>query len=115
MTHNKAERILSRDTWRIQSCVINNDEVALLFLGQSLTFDGGDRLLVNDSGGSVHGKWVVGTSRKPSFLYIDAMQNIPYSYLNDDWEIVTCSKSTVTLQSVNGSVTNTMSLSRIED
>ena len=96
-------------------CVINNNEEATLFLSQSLTFDEADRLLVNGTGGNVQGKWVVGTSRKPSYLYIDGMQNIPYLYLHDDWEIVTCSKSTVTLQSINGSVTNTMSLSRIDD
>lgn len=115
VTHNKAERILMRDTWRVQSCVINNNEEATLFLGKSLKFDESDRLLVNNAGSDVHGKWVVGLNRKPCHLYIDAMQNIPYSYLNDDWEILTNARSTVTLQSVNGSVTNTMTLTRIEE
>lgn len=116
VTHNKSERILLRDKWLIQSCVINNNEEAELFLGKTLTFDEADKLIVNNTGNSsVQGKWVVGLNRKPCHLYINAMQNIPYSYLNDDWEILTCARSTVTLQSINGSVTNTMTLTRIEE
>lgn len=115
VTHRKAERILFRDTWRIQSLVINTNQVADLFLGLSITFGEADRLNINGTGSDVHGKWVVGLNNKPTTLYIDGLQLEPYSFLNEDWEIITCSKSSLTLQSVNGSVVNKMSISRIED
>lgn len=116
VTPNKLSRIITKDSWRITSFSFNGDNIASSFTDKTFGFEGkkeGSLTVLPFTG--LKGSWSSGLNKKPTILYISSFVDAPYFYLNDDWTVVTCSKKTITLESVVGSVTNKITLTKVEE
>lgn len=102
VTPDKVERKLTQDSWNITNFMYIDSSVTLDYADHGFSFsDGGGIAISNapDAGGS----WSVGLNKKPTILYFTNFQEAPFTRLNDDWEVQTCSSDRITLYSQNGS------------
>ncbi len=111
---NKVERKITEGRWAISS---------FTFLDSLVTTDYSNKLFGFGEGGVVAvqnepnngGSWSVGLNKKPTILYLGSFINDPYTRLNDDWEVLTCSSDQITLQSENGAYTNKLTFFKKEE
>ena len=80
------------------------------------TFDFGDNgvVAVKPYFG-ISGNWNAGLGKKPSKLYISGFSEPIYFPFNDDWTVMTISKTTIRLESENGSNLNKITFTKVEE
>jgi len=110
----KVDRVISVDSWRITQFNFNGTDIAADFSGQTLGFGSSGSVTVLPGNG-VSGSWNTSLNRKPTLLYIQGFTAVPYFYLNDDWTVVECSKTTIKIESTVGSVTNSVTFLKVEE
>ena len=110
---NKVKRILSEDSWRVTNLEVNETDMEDLLANVRLGFGDAGSLTILDVQGQ-KGGWDVGINKKPTTLYIFGLLNEPYFNLNDDWVVLTCSKTKLTAESDNGGVINKLTLTKVE-
>ncbi len=113
VTPRKVERIISVDSWKFTSFMFMGGDSTVAFAGQSIGF-GEDGSLTFLNAGGIKGQWTVGTSKKPTILYVSSILTEPHAYFNDNWEVKTCSKEEITLSADHGSYINTVVLTKVE-
>lgn len=113
VTPNKVERIITKDSWKINLFVFEDQNIEDNF--NAVTFD------FNETDGitalptiTYAGNWDVGLNKKPTILNIFNVFEPSYAALNDDWTVVTCGNSSITLESQNGQFLNTITMVKIE-
>ncbi len=114
VTPKKVDRVISVDSWKITQFNFNGTNIAADFSGKTLGFGESGSVTVLPGAGE-SGSWNSSLNRKPTLLYIQGFVTTPYFYLNDDWTVVECSKSTIKLESSVGSVTNTVTMIKVEE
>lgn len=114
VTPKKVDRIISKDGWKITNFNFEGQDVTSEFNGKIFGFGESGSITVLPFTG-VTGKWNTGLNKKPTILYIQGFIDAPYFYLNDDWEVVECSKSTFKLESSSGSYLNKVTFKKDEN
>ena len=114
VTPSKVERKITVDSWQITSFTFLDSIVQLDYTNKLFGFgEGGGIIIQNEPGTGGH--WSLGLDKKPTILYINGFLYYPYTQLNDDWEVTTCSDSKFTLLSENGSYTNSVTFMKLEN
>lgn len=110
----KVERIIQEDSWRVTSLKVNDSSIQEQLANVRLGFGEAGSLTILDVDGQ-KGGWDVGINKKPTTLYIFGLLNDPYFNLNDDWVVLTASKSRITAESDNGAYVNKLTLTKVEN
>lgn len=108
----KVDRIITKDSWRVTLFYAYGDNLESQFANVRLGFGDEGSLTVLDTQG-VSGTWSLSLDNKPTTLYLSTFQDEPYFFLNDDWEVKTCSKQEITLESQNGTFINKLTLTKV--
>lgn len=114
VTPNKVTKKISVDSWQITQFVFQDTTITNEFQNVQFGF-GEDGPIVVFGQQGVSGNWSVGENKEPTVLYISSFLQDPFFKLNDDWTVTTCSKSTIRLESENGSFTNKVTLEKVEN
>lgn len=111
VTPDKVSRKIVQDSWNITNFVFADSLVTLEFADHGFAFsdDGGIAISNAPYAG---GNWSVGLNKKPTVLYFTSFVEFPFTRLNDDWEVETCSSDRITLYSKNGSIENRVTFVR---
>jgi hypothetical protein len=109
----KVERIITNDSWRIDYLSVSGADVSNEFIGLTLGFGEKGSVTVLGAQG-VSGKWDLGINKKPTTLYLSGFIDIPYFNLNDDWVVLTASKTKLTMESDNGAHVHKLTISKVE-
>ena len=113
VTPNKVIKKISVDSWQITQFVFQDTTITNEFMNVQFGFgEDGPIVVIGQQG--VSGNWSVGENKEPTVLYISSFLQDPFFKLNDDWTVTTCSKSTIRLESENGSFTNQITLQKVE-
>jgi hypothetical protein len=113
VTPKKVSRIITEDSWVISSFTFLDSNVVVDYTNKLFGFGESGNIIIQGESG-VGGHWSVGLNKKPTVLYLDNFIAFPYNRLNDDWEVLTCSDSKISLRSENGSFTNSLTLIKHE-
>lgn len=103
VTPDKVSRKISQDSWNITNFTFADTLVTQEFANHGFAFDEGGGVAISNAP-YAGGIWSVGLNKKPTVLYFSDFQEAPFTRLNDDWEVETCSGDRITLYSQNGSV-----------
>lgn len=114
VTPNKVKRMITSDSWQVTTLIVGNQLITNQYANIELDFGDGGVLTILDVP-NVKGHYNVGIAKKPTRLYISGVLVEPYSLLNDDWDVLTCTKTRLTLESDNGTHVNQMIINRVED
>jgi|TARA_B110000902_G_scaffold145684_1_gene168089 hypothetical protein len=113
VTPNKVERIFQKDSWKITSFIFQDQNIEDNF--NAVTFDFNETNGITALPANMYaGNWDMGLNKKPTILNIFNVFEPSYSALNDDWTVVTCGNSLITLESQNGPFLNTIVFRKIE-
>lgn len=113
VTPSKVERKITKDSWYIDSYMFLDSTITGSFTNKFFGFgEEGQIIILGDNVNK--GYWELGLDKKPTVLYISGFSNLPYTTLNDDWEVTTCSDEEISLRSENGAYENRLVLKKHE-
>lgn len=113
VTPSKVERKITKDRWYMDSFIFLDTIITEDFTSKYFSFgEEGQITIQNDNVNS--GIWEVGLDKDPTVLYISGFSNLPFSLLNDDWEVTTCSDEEFSLRSENGSYENRIVFKKLD-
>ena len=103
VTPDKVTNKITKDSWNITNYTFGDSLVTLEYADHGFAFSDDGGISVSNAP-YAGGHWSVGLNKKPTVLYLSAFQEAPFTRLNDDWEVLTCSSDRITLFSKNGSI-----------
>jgi hypothetical protein len=98
---NNIEKTITKGTWTISNYVDNGNDETYHFNGYKFNFNDNGGLIATLNSNQVAGNWSKNDDDSSTKLNILFSQT-PLDELNDDWNIITISESTIELQDISG-------------
>lgn len=103
LNNSEIVNVAQSGTWRISSFIDSGEDETNDFNGYSFTFGDNNVLTATNNSNSQTGTWSVTGSSSPDFnIFFPVPESNPFEDLNDDWDIVNISNSTISLIDVSG-------------
>lgn len=103
LNNSEIVNVAQSGTWRISSFIDSGEDETNDFNGYSFTFGDNNVLTATNNSNSQIGTWSVTGSSSPDFnIFFPVPESNPFEDLNDDWDIVNISNSTISLIDVSG-------------
>ncbi len=112
-TPRRVEKIISVDSWTVKRFLSNGEVITSEFEGKSFGFGESKNIVVSEDENAT-GQWGTGLNKNPATLYITGFSYEPYTLLNDDWSVVSCSKKEFVLEADNGSLQSSVTFIKKE-
>ena len=103
LNNSEIVNVAQSGTLRISSFIDSGEDETNDFNGYSFTFGDNNVLTATNNSNSQTGTWSVTGSSSPDFnIFFPVPESNPFEDLNDDWDIVNISNSTISLIDVSG-------------
>lgn len=103
LNNSEIVNVAQSGTWRISSFIDSGEDETNDFNGYSFTFGDNNVLTATNNSNYQTGTWSVTGSSSPDFnIFFPVPESNPFEDLNDDWDIVNISNSTISLIDVSG-------------